>query len=296
MPNDSPVNDDHIFRIQEYIDHMPSLSTTVTKVIEVCNQPTTSPNDLNRVISLDPVLTGQVLKLINSAYYSLPNQVTSLTRAIIMLGLNTVKNLALSTAILGTMGKEKSTCLSMDEFWNHSLCVGVTAKVLAAMKKFPAAVHEEFFVAGLLHDLGKIPLTNCFADDYKKALELAWMQGCSLARAETMIFGFDHCFAGSLIAEKWQLTGSIADVIRGHHFSRMPKTNQEAVTGVAFANLYANLYEIGSAGNMHQEAVDVSIVIDGAGVSWNTLSAQRKMIDEEIEKAQIFLQVAGGGK
>ena len=81
--------------IQDYISKMPSLSTTVTKVMEICNKPDTSPNDLNRVISLDPVLTGQVLKLVNSAYYSLPNQVTSLTRAIIMVGLNTVKNLGI---------------------------------------------------------------------------------------------------------------------------------------------------------------------------------------------------------
>ncbi|MDP2104936.1 MAG: HDOD domain-containing protein, partial [Desulfobulbaceae bacterium] len=86
---------DHLTHvIQAYIDRMPSLSTTVNKVLEVCNSPKTSANDLNRVISLDPVLTGHVLKLINSAYYSLPNQVSSLARAIIMLGLNTVKNLA----------------------------------------------------------------------------------------------------------------------------------------------------------------------------------------------------------
>ncbi|HQP12654.1 MAG TPA: HDOD domain-containing protein, partial [Candidatus Omnitrophota bacterium] len=79
--------------IQNYISRMPSLSTTVTKVLEICNKPTTSPNDLNRVIALDPVLTGRVLKVVNSAYYSMDNEVTSLTRAIILLGLNTVKNL-----------------------------------------------------------------------------------------------------------------------------------------------------------------------------------------------------------
>ena len=93
--NAAPLTNEQRFKlVQRYIDKMPSLSTTVTKVLEICNKPNTSPNDLNRVISLDPVLTGQVLKLINSAYYSLPNQITSLTRAIIMLGLNTVKNLA----------------------------------------------------------------------------------------------------------------------------------------------------------------------------------------------------------
>ena len=78
--NAAPLTNEQRFKlVQRYIDKMPSLSTTVTKVLEICNKPNTSPNDLNRVISLDPVLTGQVLKLINSAYYSLPNQITSLT-------------------------------------------------------------------------------------------------------------------------------------------------------------------------------------------------------------------------
>ncbi|MDR0496536.1 MAG: HDOD domain-containing protein, partial [Treponema sp.] len=85
--------------LKDFIKNMPSLPTSVTKVMEICNNPQTSPADLNQVISLDPVLMGRVLKLINSAYYGLGQQVKSLARAIIMLGMNTVKNLALSSAV-----------------------------------------------------------------------------------------------------------------------------------------------------------------------------------------------------
>ena len=91
--------------IQAYIAKMPSLPITVSKILQIANDPKTSPSDLNMVISLDPVLMGRVMKLINSAYYSLNNQITSLVRAIIMLGINTVKNLALSTAVLGQLSK-----------------------------------------------------------------------------------------------------------------------------------------------------------------------------------------------
>lgn len=93
--------------IERFINKMPSLSTTVGKVLEICSRTDASPNELNKVISLDPVLTGQVLKLINSAYYSLVNKVTSLTRAITMLGMNTVKNMALSTAIIRSVAGAK---------------------------------------------------------------------------------------------------------------------------------------------------------------------------------------------
>ena len=126
--------------IQGYISRMPSLPITVSKILQICNDPRTSPVDLNQVISLDPVLMGRVMKLINSAYYSLPNQITSLVRAIIMLGINTVKNLALSTAVLGNLtGKGNFQALNIDGFWRHSLCVGVTAKLIAVKRR---ARHE----------------------------------------------------------------------------------------------------------------------------------------------------------
>ncbi|MCL2879605.1 MAG: HDOD domain-containing protein, partial [Treponema sp.] len=148
-------------RIEEYIGNMPSLPTTVAKVLEVCNNPHTSPADLNHVISLDPVLVGRVLKLINSAYYGLGQHVTNLVRAIIMLGLNTVKNLALSSAVMGNLKTGKnSQGLDMEGFWRHSLCVGVAAKMLAKQRGIESKQREEYFTAGLLHDIGKIPLNS----------------------------------------------------------------------------------------------------------------------------------------
>ncbi|MDC7125229.1 MAG: HDOD domain-containing protein [Spirochaetales bacterium] len=118
-----------IEKIENYIDKMPSLSTTVARVLDICNDPATSPAELNRVIALDPVLMGKVIQLVNSAYYGLPNQITSLIRAITLLGLNTVKNLALSTAVLGALSdSEDSHSLDTDAFWEHSLSVAVISK------------------------------------------------------------------------------------------------------------------------------------------------------------------------
>ena len=287
-----PTAEAYLDKIRAYIDRMPSLSTTVTKVLAVCNQPNTSPNDLNRVISLDPVLTGQVLKLINSAYYSLPNQITSLTRAIIMLGLNTVKNLALSTAILGSVGKEGMTCLSMDHFLAHSICVGVSAKAIATLRNTPAALREEYFVAGLLHDLGKIPLSNCFPADYKRVLDLANMQRCSLLRAEEMIFGFDHRMTGRIIARKWQLNNNMIETLWFHHTpAQATDENKPLVKTIAIANLYANLFEIGTAGDLYQEPVMIKQIIDDSELRWNDIAALYSTVEQEVEKAQVFLEV-----
>ena len=287
-------HEQHFRKLQDYIDKMPSLSTTVTKVLEVCNQPNTAPNDLNKVISLDPVLTGQVLKLINSAYYSLPNHISSLTRAIIMLGINTVKNLALSTAILGSFNQEESfQTLPMDQFWTHSISVGVTAKALAARKGVVPAAREEYFVAGLLHDLGKIPLNNCLADEYTQVIELASLDQSPLRNAETMVLGFDHGMVGKLIAEKWQLSSTITETLCFHHDPSEASPENRGLTAiVALANIYANLYDFGTAGDPYPEGPTITFLLKALGITWNDMASIRTMVSAEVEKAQIFLKVS----
>ena len=117
----SITQEDLTGKIAEYIKNMPSLPTSVSKILNLCGNPQASPKDLNYAISLDPVLVGRVLKLLNSAYYGLDQRVTNLVRAIIMLGINTIKNLALSTAIMGILPKDKHyQGLNMEGFWRHS--------------------------------------------------------------------------------------------------------------------------------------------------------------------------------
>lgn len=282
-----------IQKIQIFIDRMPSLSTTVSKVLEVCNSPKTSANDLNRIISLDPVLTGHVLKLINSAYYSLPNQISSLARAIIMLGLNTVKNLALSTAVIGALGKKSSfTTLPMDAFWAHSIGVGVTAKAMAAVRNIPAIEREEYFVAGMLHDLGKIPLNTCFSENYGLALQMAALEQGPLLNAEQLLVGVDHGTAGRLIGEKWRLSPAIIEGLTHHHApEQAPDEHRDLVATVALANVYANIHKIGSAGDLYPESDLLDRILEGMGLNWDDLQPLQAIVNSEIEKAQVFLHL-----
>ncbi len=283
--------------IQGYISRMPSLPITATKVLEICDSPNSSPNDLNRVISLDPVLTGRVLKLINSTHYSLPKKVSSLTRAFIILGLNTVKNLAMSAAALQSLdGKESFQALSMDEFWTHSLCVGVTAKSIAAIKGIPVREWEEYFVAGLLHDMRKIPLNKHFSDKYFQALNLAKLEQNPLHRAENRIFGLDHCVVGKMIAENWRLSEAIQDSLCHHHNPEDVKEENRQLTAiVALANTYANIFDIGSSGDPFPEDPMDTYLLEQVGLSWTKFSELGETILDEIEKAKIFLQVTKKG-
>jgi len=286
------VNDDATKKIEAYIAKMPSLPTTVSKVLEVCNNPRTSPADLNHVISLDPVLVGRVLKLINSAYYGLGQQVTNLVRAIIMLGINTVKNLALSSAVLHNFGsKTDFQALDMDGFWRHSLCVGVAAKVIAKHRGVDGKLAEEYFTAGLLHDIGKIPLNAVLTQEYMMAVSESDRERLPLHLAEGRIIGMDHCAAGDMIAKAWKLEGAIGDAISKHHdYLNYEGPHKEILYSVVLANRFASLMEVGFSGNRYPDKIDPSV--------WEFLGVQREIFEEiedtvnqEIDKAKIFLRV-----
>jgi putative nucleotidyltransferase with HDIG domain len=279
-------------QIDEYIRNMPSLPTTVAKVLEVCNNPQTSPADLNHVISLDPVLVGRVLKLINSAYYGLGQQVTNLARAIIMLGINTVKNLALSTAVMGNLSSKKDfQGLNMEGFWRHSLCVGVAAKILAKQRGIDTKQQEEYFTAGLLHDIGKIPLNAVLSKEYMLTISAADRERISLFRAEDKTLGMNHNAAGAMIVKAWRLEGAVGEVIIHHHnYGEYSGPHKDILFSIAVANRFASIMEIGFSGDRYPEKMDNLI--------WETLRVNRDVfegieatVNEEIDKAKIFLRL-----
>ena len=276
-------------KIRLFVDKMPSLSTTVSKVLEICSRPDTVPNDLNRVIALDPVLAGQVLKLINSAYYSLMNKVTSLTRAIIMLGLNTVKNLALSTAIIRSVSQaKKSRALPIRAFWAHSIAVGVMAKLLAAGRGLSLAEREEYFVAGLLHDLGKIPI----GDEYTEVLARVETAQEPLVTVEQQVLGLDHEEVGAMIATKWKLNAVLTGAICHHHAPELAAAaHRDLVATVALADFYVCLFDIGDAGNRYPDPSRLESLLAQCQLAWDDLVDLAASVEAEIRKAEIFLQI-----
>ena len=286
------ANEIYLNKIKNYIMQMPSLPTSVAKVIEFCNNPKTSPVDLDKVISLDPVLMGRVIKLINSAYYGIQNKITSLVRAIIMLGLNTVKNLALSTAVLDRLSDKNSfKALNMEGFWRHSLCTGVVAKLIAKERKIDSKQLDEYFAAGLLHDIGKIPLNNIVSDDFIRAMTIADSEKIALYLAEKRTFDMDHADVGGMIVEAWRLSGAIADTIRYHHSLELyTGENRDIVLTVAVADNYANKNGIGFSGCLYSEKIPQT-TWDELRISKEWLHEIDETVRSEIEKASIFLKL-----
>ncbi len=282
-----------LIHVRRYIENMPALPVTVGKVLEVCNNPKASPVDLNRVISVDPVLMARVMRLINSAYYGLSGKVTSLVRAIIMLGLNTVKNLALGAAVVENLGrKENFRALQAQGFWRHSLAVGVASKLIATKLSVSAKQLEEYFIAGLLHDIGKIPINSVFEDEFLEVMARSDRERAALYLTERELLDVDHAGVGRLIAKTWKLSSEVIDAISHHHEATSYEgEHRNLVYTVTVANHFANIAEIGFSGDRYPEPLAEELC-EHLGVDIAYLDGIEDTIHAEIEKAAVFLRIA----
>jgi putative nucleotidyltransferase with HDIG domain len=270
------------------IEKMPSLPTTVTKVIELANDINSSPRDLLKVIQLDPVLTAKVLKLINSAFFGMPNKV-SLKQAVVMLGINTIKNLALSTAIIGQMGKSKIMVKRFNQhlFWEHSLCVAIAAKKICRKIEADPRVADEYFVAGLVHDIGKIVMALALPHWFATTIEHASANELSSVRAEMDKMGLNHADVGKLLAQKWSLSDNLIDATQYHH---VPEDNHHQLVWVVhLSNCYVEKKGYVSSKDYAESWLEEK-AFDILGIGEEEIDTLLKDLPEEIEKATIFLK------
>ncbi|HOO55997.1 MAG TPA: HDOD domain-containing protein [bacterium] len=279
--------------VLRHIDRMPSLSPTVAKILQVANDPGSSANDLNKVISLDPVLAAKVLKLVNSAYFGFSEQVTSTVRAIVMLGLNTIKNLALSTAAMETLSSEiKGGGMNMDNFWQHVLATGVLAKLIAKKIDVNKNYLEDYFLGGLMHDIGKVVLNRMNPGGYGKVLAAAKSSGKPLYLYETAVFGINHAEIGKLLGDKWGLQPQLVDAMSLHHNSQqVAAENRKLVYTIIISNNFARKFEVGFGGSLYFEKIDQAVWAE-VGIEEPAVDAMEGFLLEGVERASVFLQTA----
>jgi HD-like signal output (HDOD) protein len=269
---------------------LPALSPTAAKIQELGARLDASPTDLARLVKLDPVLAARVMKLCNSSYCAPTKKIVNLERAVLLLGPNTVKNLALSLLILGTTREAAwDAPFEMESFWLHSLAVGTAARLLAEAREAPRQELEEYFVAGLIHDLGLLVEARFYPEELAEAVAQAPSMGLPAAEAYTLC-GLDHTRVGQALAEYWDLAERLGAAMRHHHDPLSDDPANRRVATVSAANRLVKEEEIG-------------LVLDPgrarlAAADWTCLGLEpaagrtvAKRLPEELEKARVFLHV-----
>lgn len=203
------------------ISHIATLPEITLKIVELVEDPKSTAQDLHKVISNDPALCSRILKVVNSSFYGLPGQIGSINRAIVMLGLNAVKNIAIAASLAKLFrGGDLTPNFSARDLWNHSTAVAATSKVLADTLKLGLA--DEAFLGGLIHDIG-IMVEMQF--DRNKLIEVfdkvgsdsAGIPANNLIDVENQVFGANHQDFGSGLADKWKFPQTFKLVAGYHH-------------------------------------------------------------------------------
>lgn len=214
------------------IEKMPAFPQSVQRLMDLTSDINCPPREVVDVIQRDPVLMMNLLKLVNSSYFGLSQSVTSVNHAVVYIGINTVKNMALLTAALGVLPRKNKAGFNIDDFLLHSLSTAAISKTLAKKVAVPERELSDFFLCGLLHDFGKIVFTNFLPGEYQKTLLVAKEQGLPLYEAEMQVLETDHAQVGSLLAEKWRLPSPVVECIKNHHCR---DSRQQLMTDAVFA-------------------------------------------------------------
>ncbi|MCX6645391.1 MAG: HDOD domain-containing protein, partial [bacterium] len=235
-----PVRTLNIESALERVKELPTLPDVVFKVNELVNDKNTSSADLERVISRDQAIAAKVLKLVNSSFYGLPRRVDTLSRAIPLLGFSTVRNLVMTVSIfdLLTMGS-----FDVKQFWQHAFGTSIAARAIAIADNLPDA--ETHSLAGLLHDIGKVLMMQCFPKEYQAVLDMMEAKGCNFLQAEKKLYPTNHCLIGSAVADKWGFPVNLKAVIEHHHNPEPAGDLADFVAVTTSANILAHPDEEG---------------------------------------------------
>jgi len=200
---------------------LPTLPEVLIKLNQIIAEPESTADDVAKVISTDPAVSTNILRIVNSAYYGLQVRVSSINLAVSIMGFSMTKKVALKAAVFSMFARRKENkCKHFDPagFWKHSIFTGVAAKVLGAeSQRFRDHHGEDLYICGLLHDIGKIILLENEEQRYSQVLEQAAQSGRPELDVETEVLGYNHADVGSVLAIKWFLPEDLTIAIRYHH-------------------------------------------------------------------------------
>ena len=198
------------------ITGLATLPEVTSKIVQTVEDPRSNASSLQRIVSTDPALVTRVLKLVNSAFYGLPGQVASIERAIVLLGLNAIKNVAVA-ASLGQMFRGVQLCegFTAKDLWTHCLAVASASRELCKQARLPFA--DEAFLAGMVHDIGLLIELQVWPEKLRQACDRARMSTIDFAQIEREAIGVSHTQLGQALCEKWKFPAACRAVAGFHH-------------------------------------------------------------------------------
>lgn len=258
-----------------------SLPEVCIRVNQMLDDPNVSVNELGRVLSQDTGLTARLLKIVNSSFYGFPSRVETVSRAVTIIGLRELRGLVLAASAIETFSRIPTDILNMAQFWRHSVYCGVVAQLLA--ERCHVLHSERLFVAGLLHDIGKLILCNRLprhARDIQQQLKQKYELDFIIEKKR---LGYDHAEVGGELLLAWKMPQALCDAVAFHHQPTAATQNKIEVALVHIANSITGMAEA------ELDIPDEVLIQPIEPSCWKTVNLEESVINEiKIEAAVHF--------
>lgn len=260
------------------IDSLVTLPDICIKVNQLAEDPKASAVDMAQVISRDPHLTAQILKIANSPYYGFPTRVETITRAIAVIGTQDLRDLVLSSSIIDMFSRQNNEIFDLNHYWQHSVLTGFIAKHLAAKTKTTVLARERLFIAGLLHDIGKL-IMSVKIPEIMRVVNYRADHNCeSFYEVEKLVFGLGHAEVGAELMRHWNLPKSLQCVAKYHHKPSRAKEYLLETCIVHIANAMANYLNISARKSKYPVKISTT--------AWRTTGLDKDSVFAVIESAR----------
>ncbi len=264
-----------------------SYGPIIRELEQVINDPQSNLLNVGEVVEKDPDLTVRLLRLGNSSFYGFPTRLETVSEAISLIGLMQVQDLLSASSVMEVFAGVPEEFVSMESFWRHSLACGIGARLLAIARRLPKP--DKFFVAGLVHDLGRLVLYSQAPESAKEVFECYYSEHQLLRQAETKVLSFDHAQIGEALLREWQYPLQLIEAVAFHH---APMSAPSQATGAAIVHLadhLVNALQLGSSGERFVPPLNLK-AWDHLGFTSDMLESVMAAIDDQIETVQqVFL-------
>jgi putative nucleotidyltransferase with HDIG domain len=273
------MNQPNLKKIMSKIRSFPSMPATGAKMLTMLEDPETSVDEIEDVLRHDPGLTGNVLKLANSAYFGIPSKVSSVRQAVLLLGLKKLIQLVVASCVSAVMDKPvPGYDLPPGDLWRHSIAVSIAAEALVKDKKNINT--DDIFTPALLHDIGKLILGH-FVKDELDDIEKIASKGVPYVVAENMVLGTDHAEVGAHILTQWSFPRDVIEAVRWHHDPDFPEHVHAPVDIVYLSNLLCQT----NGGGEKAPSYDLSpTVIERLGIDVNQFESIAANVGQWVDE------------
>ncbi|GJM18121.1 MAG: phosphohydrolase [Phycisphaeraceae bacterium] len=269
------------------ISHIATLPEITLKIIDLVEDPSSTAQDLHKVISNDPALCSRILKVVNSSFYGLPGQIASINRAIVMLGLNAVKNIAIAASLAKLFrGGELTPNFSAKDLWTHSNATAAACKIICA--ELGLGLGDEAYLAGLIHDIGVMVEMQYDRNKLIEAVEACnadsdGVPTTGMLETEEQVFGANHQDFGTALCEKWKFPATFAVVTGFHHRPADAPSESRTIVSIVHA---ADRIASEVVGGFRLDLPDLTIdkgVRETLGLTDDKITSVREKLVEALE-------------